>query len=71
LIGDAGSKEHADEIMSCLDSDQDIVKIAAARALSKLGYRDAIPAIDSLRGDKNQDIVEAAEQAISVLQEVK
>ena len=71
LMGDAGALEFAEEILECLKCNQDILKIAAARALSRMGYRKAIPAIDKLRRDKNEDIAIAAEQAFSILQEAK
>lgn len=64
-IGELGQEEHARYIMPYLNDDLDIIKIAAVKALAGMGIRDAVPDLDRLTREKNQDVVDAAQQALS------
>ena len=67
-IGELGIENHARYILSHLDDDQDIIRIAAAKALAKMDCREAIPRLRQLGGDKNNDVVQAAQAAMSELE---
>jgi HEAT repeat protein len=64
-IGDLGQKEHARYVLPYLNDDLDIIKIAAIKALAGMGIREAVPDLDRLTREKNQDVVDAARQALS------
>jgi len=64
-IGGLADSEYADLIMPYLQDDMDIVKIAAAKALSQMKCREAVPVLKDLSDDKNQDLARAAELALS------
>lgn len=66
-IGDLGQEMFADYIMPLLSSEHDILKIAATKALARMGCRRAIPEIGRLRDERNEDIVKAAELALEAL----
>jgi len=68
LIGDLANPKYCNYIFDYLDSDDDIIKIATIKALSRMGCKDALPQFSKLRSEKNTDIVEAAEMAINNLQ---
>ncbi len=67
-IGELGIENHAQYILPHLDDDQDIIRIAAAKALAKMECREAIPRLRQLGGDKNDDVVQAAKAAMSELE---
>ena len=66
-IAECGNKSAASILLPLLQDDQDIVKIAAAKALATLGAADALPELSKLSHEKNKDVVEAADMAVSVL----
>jgi len=68
VIGELGMPVHADLILPLLDSDNDVVKIAAIKALAQMRYREAIPRLSPLREDRNKDVAEAAQSAMSDLE---
>ncbi len=67
-IGELGIENHAGYLLPHLDDDQDIIRIAAAKALAKVDCQDAIPRLRQLGGDKNDDVVKAAQAAMSQLE---
>ncbi len=67
-IGELGVDAYADHIMPYLEDDQDIIRIAAAKALAQMGSREAIPKLRALGADKNEDVVQAVESAVSDLE---
>lgn len=70
IIGNSGNSKYGEYIQMFIDGTEDILKIAAIKALSKLGCKDAISNISKLQSDSNQDIVNAAKHALENLQEV-
>lgn len=67
-IGELGVGSYENHIMPYLEDDQDIIRIAAAKALARMGSRDAIPKLRALGVDKNEDVVRAVESAVSDLE---
>jgi HEAT repeat protein len=67
-IGELGVGAYANHIMPYLDDDQDIIRIAAAKALALMGCREALPKLRELGSDKNDDVVLAVESAMSELE---
>jgi HEAT repeat protein len=67
-IGELGMESYAEYIVPHLEDDQDIIRIAAAKALAQMGCRDAIPRLRQLDGDKNEDVVQAVQAAVSELE---
>jgi HEAT repeat protein len=67
-IGTHGCKHFAIYIMPCLDDGQDIIRIAAAKALSQIGGKDALPALLKLQKEKNLDVVDASTSALKVIE---
>ena len=63
-LGETCGRRHSDVIMPYLEDEQDIIKIATAKALAQMGNRDALPALERLRREKNKDLVQAAEMAL-------
>ena len=70
-IGGLGVKRYAEYILPFLDDDQDVIKIAATKALAQMGNTEAIPRLNQLRQDKNKDLAEAVVRAVSDLEEIK
>lgn len=66
-IADLGVKENADYLLPFLDDPQDIIKIATAKALAALGEIRALPALERLRKERNQDLVAAVNLAVTTL----
>ena len=66
-IADLGNRDNADYLMPFLDDPQDIIKIATAKALAELGATHALPALERLRKERNQDLVAAVNQAVTTL----
>ncbi len=69
MIGNSNNSAYGDYIRPFIDGTEDILKIAAIKALAKIGYKDALSDISKLQDDINQDIVKAAKNAINNLQE--
>lgn len=67
-IGELGVASYANHIMPYLEDDQDIIRIAASKALALMGCREAIPKLRALGSDKNEDVVQAVESAVSELE---
>jgi HEAT repeat protein len=67
-MGDIGKADYGPLLAPYLNDDQDIIKIAAAKALAALGYAEAAPAIEKLTEERNQDVVEAARAAARKLE---
>jgi len=67
-IGALGLEKFSDYLMPYLEDEQDILKIAATKALAQMGCRRALPELKKLRREKNKDIVEAVEIAVSNLE---
>ena len=67
LISEFG-KEFAQYIEPYLDSEEDIIKIATIKGLSKMGCKTAISQIEKLHNEKNQDVVDAVQMAVADLQ---
>ena len=70
IIGNSGNPENGQYIESLIHDTEDILKLATIKALSKLGYKDAIPEFAKLQKNSNQDIVKAATDAIIDLKEL-
>ncbi len=66
-IAELGVKSNADYLLPLLEDQQDIIKIATAKALAALGAKKAIPALERLRKERNKDLVEAVNQAVTTL----
>jgi len=64
-IGEMRIKKHADCLLPYLEDDLDVIKIAAAKAMALLGDERAVPVLNRLKQEKNTDLVEAAEMALS------
>lgn len=67
VISETGG-DFSDMIKPYIDDQQDIIRIAAVKALSHLNCTEALPQLLKMRQDKNNDVVEAVEDAIEVLQ---
>jgi HEAT repeat protein len=67
-IGDLRMERFAEFVMPFLQDSQDVIKIAATKALAQMGCRKAIPALAEFRGEKNKDLAEAATLAVTSLQ---
>ncbi|MFH1374467.1 MAG: HEAT repeat domain-containing protein [bacterium] len=67
-IGSLGQSKHADLLLPFLKNDQDILKIAAIKALSQMGCRQVLPDIKGLQDEKNSDITKAVEMAVTSLE---
>ena len=67
-IGELAVASYAAHIMPYLEDDQDIIRIAAAKALARMGSQEAIPRLRELGTDKNEDVVQAIESAVSELE---
>lgn len=63
-VGEMGKKEFAEYLLPSLEADLDIVRIAAARAMSVLGDRRAIPTLNKMVGEKNRELVPPGEAAL-------
>jgi HEAT repeat protein len=63
-IGDMGRPELAEYVIPALQDDLDIIKLAAAKALARMGCREAVPILSELKDDKNRDLADIAEMAI-------
>jgi len=66
-IGEIGQKKFDEYIIPYLDDDLDIIKIAAVKAISQMSSHEALPALDKLTKEKNQDLAKAAEKALSAI----
>jgi HEAT repeat protein len=67
-IAELRMPEFAAYITPYLNDDQDIIKIAAAKALAQMGAADALPELNRLRGDRNQDVSRAVDSAVATLE---
>jgi len=70
-IGALRKPEFTEYLLPCLEDDQDVVKLATAKAMAELGDRRAIPALNKLAQEKNADLVRAAKAALSTIGENK
>ena len=70
-IGDLRMERFAEHVMPFLQDSQDVIKIAATKALAQMGCRKAIPALNQFRDEKNRDLAEAAAMAVTALQETR
>jgi HEAT repeat protein len=68
-IGNLGDARFAPMIIPCLHDDQDIIKIAAVKALAAMGDQSAIQRIQELSTDSNSDLAAAVEEATKTLME--
>ncbi|MDH4155985.1 MAG: HEAT repeat domain-containing protein, partial [candidate division Zixibacteria bacterium] len=66
-IGEVGKHEYGGYIMPYLHDEQDIIKIAAVKALAQMGYQKAVPELKRLREQKNRDVADAAEAALTTI----
>ncbi|MFZ1684087.1 MAG: HEAT repeat domain-containing protein, partial [Candidatus Zixiibacteriota bacterium] len=66
-IVDLKRSDYAEYLMPYLADDQDIIKIAAAKALAQLNATEALPALRQLSNERNKDVVQVAGQAVSSL----
>jgi HEAT repeat protein len=67
-IGDLGLEKFSDYLMPYLEDEQDILKIAATKALAQMGCQRALPELKKLRRKKNKDVVRAVETAVLSLE---
>ncbi len=67
-IGDFGQAEYSDVILPYLDDENDVIKIAAVKALAQMQSRASLPHLRRLRNDRNQDVVEAVDLAVGNLE---
>lgn len=70
-IGGLGNPEHSDLILPYLENEQDIIKIAATKALANMKCLRATSTLHELCKGDNEDIVTAAREAISDLEGTK
>ncbi|MBD3258853.1 hypothetical protein GF377_10495, partial [candidate division GN15 bacterium] len=63
-IGELADSQFVSYVIPYLEDDQDIIKIAAAKALAQMGGREAVPHLEKLVKDKNPDLVDAARLAL-------
>jgi HEAT repeat protein len=63
-IGEMGNRDHAEYLMPYLEDDLDIIKLAAAKAMTLLGDPRAVPALKRLKQERNEDLVQAADLAL-------
>jgi HEAT repeat protein len=63
-----GLEKFSDYLIPYLEDEQDILKIAATKALAQMGCKRALPELKKLRRERNKDIVEAAETAVLSLE---
>ncbi len=66
-IGDLGFDKFSGHLTPYLHDEQEILKIAATKALVQMGSKRVLPELRRLRREKSQKIVKAAEIAISGL----
>ena len=64
-VGELANAKYAELIMPYLESEQDIVKIAAMKALAQMRAEQAKPALERLKEERNQDVATAAETALN------
>ncbi|MCD6249355.1 MAG: HEAT repeat domain-containing protein [candidate division Zixibacteria bacterium] len=64
-LGDLNRSELAHYIMPYLEDDLDIIKLAAAKALAQMGCREAVPILNNMTDDRNEDLAKAARMALS------
>jgi HEAT repeat protein len=64
-VGELANAKYAELIMPYLESEQDIVKIAATKALAQMRAEQAKPALERLKEERNQDVATAAETALN------
>lgn len=67
-IGDLGLEKFSDYLIPYLEDEQDILKIAATKALAQMGCKRVLPELKKLRQEKNKEIVKAAETAVLSLE---
>ncbi len=68
-IGDFKNEDHADLILPFLNHEQDIVKIAAIKALTAMNCKRALPQIEKFLLSNNNDISEIANESFKKLKE--
>lgn len=66
-ISELKSRQYSEYLLPYLDDDQDIIKIAAAKALATMNATDALPALREMSHQRNKDVVQEAHQAVSSL----
>jgi HEAT repeat protein len=67
-IGDLGMEKFSNYLIPYLENEQDILKIAATKALAQMGCKRVLPELKKLRQEKNKAIVRAAETAVLSLE---
>lgn len=68
-IGELRDPRFADYVLPFLEDDQDIIKIAAVKALASMGNRDAVPILNELQHGRNMDLAAAAQRALEQIGE--
>jgi HEAT repeat protein len=68
-IGELRDARFADYVLPFLEDDQDIIKIAAVKALASMGNRDAVPILNELQHGRNMDLAAAAQRALEQIGE--
>jgi len=63
-FGELGLKQYAPLVIPYLDAELDIIKLAAAKALAQMGSREAVPVLNQLKDDRNEDLASAAQLAL-------
>lgn len=67
-IAETGVSKYGEYLLPYLRDDQDIIKIAATKALAELGCGEALAEIRSLDQEKNEDLAKAVQEAVSSLE---
>ncbi len=67
-IGELGRLEFTDFLMPYLEDESDIIKIAVVKTMAMLGERRAVPALNRLTSERNKDLVDAAEMALTSIE---
>jgi HEAT repeat protein len=67
-IGELGLPQNSEVILPYLNDDNDVIKIAAVKALAQMKSRDALPRLRQLQDDRNRDVAEAVDLAVGDLE---